>query len=83
MVDLINPALPKNFKSYVYDQWNTVHYTDIKVSPGQKFAVKFTPDFSGQVTGALLHIYISNGITGPISFEIWSGNNGLPGDKAR
>ena len=81
MVALINPGLPKSFKNYIYDQWNTVQYTYTNVSPGQKFAVKFTPDFSGQVTGALLHIFSSNGITSPLSFEIWSDNSDLPGTK--
>ena len=81
MVSLINPSLPSSFKNYVYDQWNNVQYSYINVSPGQKFAVRFTPDFSGQVTGALLHTFTSNGISSSLSFEIWSDNGGLPGTK--
>jgi subtilisin family serine protease len=81
MVNLINPGWANNFKTYVYDQWNTVQYTYTNVSPGQKFAIKFTPEFSGQLTGALLHTFISNGITSPLYFEIWSDNGGIPGSK--
>jgi subtilisin family serine protease len=79
MVSLINPSWPNNFETYVYDQWNTTQYTN--VSPNQKFAIKFTPDFSGQLTGALLHTDTSNGITSPLYFEVWSDNGGLPGSK--
>jgi minor extracellular serine protease Vpr len=81
MLDLIDPSLPKNFKTHIYDQWNTVQYTYTNVSPGQKFAVRFTPDFTGQVVGVLLHIFNSNGIASPLSFEIWSDIDSLPGSK--
>ena len=79
MVNLINQNVARNFKVYAYDQSATLAYTD--VAPNTKFAVRFSPSFSGEVTGALIHTYISNGITGSLSFEIWSDNGGLPGTK--
>ena len=80
MVNLINPGLPKSFKNYVYDQWNTIQYIYTPVLPNQKFAIKFTPDFPGQVTGALLHIF-ANKITSSLYFEIRLDNHGLPGSQ--
>jgi Subtilase family/Secretion system C-terminal sorting domain/Csp protease B prodomain len=79
MADLINPSSPKNYSVFAYDQWNSSAYTNI--APNNKFAIKFTPNFTGEVTGALLHTYTSINISGSIYFEIWSDNNGLPGTK--
>lgn len=79
MVDLVNPSWERNFKTFVYDQWATNQYTN--VSPNQRFAIKFTPDFSGQIVGTFIHTFTSNGITSPLSFEVWNDNSGLPSSK--
>ena len=79
MVNLINPSWPRNYSVFAYDQWNSSGYTNI--SPNNKFAIKFTPNFTGKVTGALLDTYVNINISDSIYFEIWSDNNGLPGTK--
>ena len=80
MVSLLNPGGPKNFKIFIYDQWNNVQYGYTNLNPNDKIAVRFTPGFSGTVVGGFIDLY-NNNIVGNISFEIWSDNGGLPGSK--
>ncbi len=79
MISLINSSWPKEFSLLLYDQWNSGSY--INIGPNVKFAVRFSPDFSGKVSGALIHTYLKSNITGPLYCEIWSDNAGLPGSK--
>ena len=84
MVASINTNWPRNFKVFIYDGSNPNPLTGdpyTYVNPNTKFAIKFTPNFNGEIIGTLLHIYLSNGITSPLYFEVWSDNGGKPGTK--
>ena len=79
MVDLINSEWPHNFSTLTYDEWNSNAYYEIAANV--KFAVRFTPDFSGKVSGAFIHTYSQPKLTSPLYLEIWSDNSGLPEAK--
>ncbi len=78
MVSLINSGWPSSRDILAYDGWSS--YGSVSLTNTQKVAVKFTPNFSGKVTGLLFH---TNGmtLTGPILAEIWSNDSGIPGLK--
>jgi len=78
MANLVN-QIQKNYSIFAYDQWGSDAYTN--VSPNQPIAVRFSPASSGQVTGVMFHSYVTNNISGPLYFEVWSDSNGLPGTK--
>lgn len=53
-------------------------------SNSEKLAVQITPDVSGSITGALLHLSFgnANGLSDSLNVEIWDDDgNGLPGAK--
>ena len=61
------------------DEWASNSY--ISLNANEKIAVKFTPTFTGKMTGAMIHPR-TVGATGNISVEIWSDNgSGLPATK--
>jgi len=79
MVNLVSPSSSEKYSILAYDQWSSSSYT--AVAPNTKFAVRFTPTFTGLVTGVLIHPYTITDTSGKIYFEIWTDNGGVPGNK--
>jgi subtilisin family serine protease len=79
MINLTNLSWPNFYSVLSYDLWNSV--SGRPFNSNDKFAVRFTPTISGEVSAAFLHLYLTSGITSPLNFEIWSDNAGLPNAK--
>jgi minor extracellular serine protease Vpr len=77
MVKAVNSGITVQQETPAYDGWTTT--SGVYLTTSQKVAVKFTPSFSGKVTGLLFHLILGSTITSPVYAEIWSDNAGLPG----
>jgi hypothetical protein len=64
---------------YVYDTWTS--NLSVGLGSGLKMSTRFSPSKSGDVTGALFHVGSDAGVSGNISFEVWSNSGGTPDSK--
>ncbi len=84
MAQLTGDKVPER-EILVYDQSDSaINSETLGGSNSEKLAVRITPNVSGSVTGALLHLSLgdANQLSDSLNVEVWDDNgNGLPGNK--
>ncbi|MFO7447152.1 MAG: S8 family serine peptidase, partial [Ignavibacteriaceae bacterium] len=76
MTDLVNPGWGAMHEVLAYDQWNSSGAETIL--PILAVAVRFTPSFSGKITGVFVHLAEPFSLTGDVSFSIAADTSGFP-----
>ena len=64
---------------YAYDAWTA--NAAVSLGTGLKMSTRFSPSTSGDVTGVFFHVGTGAGVSGNISFEVWSDDSGTPDTK--